>query len=172
MINAIKAGLGSIAAAIGGVASSAMAAIAGMGLTELLKVGLVAGVSIAVIILIFKFLRDKWKMYCHRDNTVVEAAVGRNYGDLREQDQLHPLMGSVRKSLRKELRPRTKKGKKKSNSYLENAYMHTHKNSFSDFDLSNFRREYEAFKAGVPVNFGRVHDPDIDACSLRRIFPF
>lgn len=172
MLGAIKAGLGTIAAAIGGAFSTAVAAISGMGLAELIKVGLIAGVSIAVIILIFKFLRDKWKMYCHRDNIVVETAVGRNYADLRQQNQLHPLMGTVRKTLRKDLKPRTKKGKKKYKDYLEKAYMHTHVNSFSDDDLADFRREFRAFKEGVPVNFGRVHDPDFDACSLRRVWPF
>ena len=183
MLTTLKAGLAKIAGVVGGLFSSAVAAISGMGLAELIKIGLIAGVSIAVIVLIFKFLRDKWRMYTHRDNTVTEAAIGRNYADLREQDVLHPLMYEVKSSLRKDLKPRKKKGGKKkyNDDYLVRAYMNGPRSSFSDKDLEYFRAEIEKerinkqlvdFHEGYKNNFGRVHDPDMDSCSLRRIFPF
>jgi hypothetical protein len=89
-------------------------AVMGANLTSLIKVGAIAGASIAAIALVIKFIRDKKKMYKDESNkTVVDKSLDLNYRDARNRDKLHPLMKSVRKNLEKDLKPRKSSGKKR-----------------------------------------------------------
>ena len=99
--------------AIKGAATKVVEAIAGASLVNVLKFGVLAGVSIATVVMIFKFIKAKRAMYNNEENkTIVDRALQNNYADVRNQKELHPLMKKVRKNLQKDLQPRVKKAKK------------------------------------------------------------
>jgi len=178
MMAAAKAGLAKIVAALGGGMSAIWAAIQGAGLIGLIKVGLIAGVSIAVIVLIFKFLKNKWDMYTNKNNeTVTTAALGRNYADVREQDKLHPLMKDVKKNLRKDLKPKKKKGHKHDYARdIEREYYRGKRNVLyrEDDFVGTGRRDQEREYKKFLRTYGktRYYDEEADRTSLRRIWNF
>ena len=91
-----------------------MQAILKADLVSLIKFGIVAGVGIATIVLIFKFIRDKKKSYSNEEDTsLVDRALELNFNDLRQQEELHPLMKKVHKAMNKELKPRKVKSSKR-----------------------------------------------------------
>ena len=94
-------------------------AIAGASLASLVKFGIIAGISVATVVLIFKFIKAKKKVYTDESNkTIVDRALQKNYADVRNQEELHPLMHKVKKNLKKDLKPRLKnKIKKQQEKY-------------------------------------------------------
>lgn len=106
----IKTGLEMIGKAIKAGAKKIAKAINAADTKTLVKFGIVFGTAIVTAGFIIKFLRDKKKSYhSSKNKTVVDEAINVNYNDLDKQDKLHPLMKSVKKTLKKDLKPRKKK---------------------------------------------------------------
>lgn len=114
MKEAIKLGLKKLASVMKVSVSKVLDAIAGANYMGLIRLGIIAGVSIAVIILIFKFIRDKKRTYKDPKNkTVVDEALELNYHDRDNQKKLNPLMHKVEKQLKKDLKPKRKRHEKR-----------------------------------------------------------
>jgi hypothetical protein len=110
----VKEGLSKLAACLGSNFHKVGEAVMKADMIGLIKLGVVVGVSVAVLILIFKFLRDKKKSYHDESGkTPVDKSLELNFHDARNRDKLHPLMKKVKKNLTKDLKPR-KTGKGKS----------------------------------------------------------
>lgn len=111
--------------AFGSASSKVLAALANANLLTLIKFGIMIGVSIITVRMFFKYLRNRRKLYSNQENmSVVDRALELNYADIRNQQELHPLMQKVKKNLRKGLTSRKdtkdhpRKGKKYE-GYLE-----------------------------------------------------
>ena len=139
-------------------------AVAKADLGSLIKLGVVAGVTIGTLVLIFKFLRDKKKSYYDEaGKTPVDKTLELNYHDLRQQDKLHPMMKKVRKQLVKDLKPRRKGGKKKSTvkknvirRYSDEARDRQYKNRKADeYDL-----EADTADANAKLKYYLDHEED------------
>ena len=110
----IKEFVSKIAVVLGKSVNTIYKSILNANLLGLVKFGIIAGVSIATVILIFKYLKMKKKAYTNEsEKTTVDRALQVNYADVRNQKELHPLMKKVKKNLKKDLKPRTKKNNKK-----------------------------------------------------------
>jgi len=111
----VQDGLKKLAECLGKNFHKVLEAVMKADLGGLIKLGILVGVSIGTIILIFKFLRDKKKAFFDEEGKdPVDKTLDLNYHDLRQQDKLHPMMKKVRKQLVKDLKPRRKGGKRKS----------------------------------------------------------
>lgn len=109
-----------VAAALGKSATKIFEAIMNADLISLAKLGILVGVSIATVILIFKYLKMKKKIYTDDSKkTTVDRALEVNYADVRNQKKLHPLMKKVNKNLKKDLKPRVKKNSSKKKKYRD-----------------------------------------------------
>ena len=103
----VAEGLAKLAASMKMSIANLIKVIAGANLLTLIKFGIIAGVAIATIILIFKFIKDRKELYKDEDEkTVVDRALEMNFADVRNQEELHPMMKKVKKNLKKELKPR------------------------------------------------------------------
>lgn len=150
----IKKAIGVIGSAIKAGASKIVKAIVAADTATLMKFGILIGVSVVTVTLVFKFLRDK-KNFCNSDEnkTVVDEAININYNDLDQQDKLHPLMKKVKKNLKKDLKPRkqiSKKDKKVAKSKkvfddaAKKAYINRVNKKYDDFlKEMDFDREYQ-----------------------------
>lgn len=104
-----------LAKALGKGVKNIFKAICDASLTNLIKFGVVAGVATATVVAIYKFVKMKIKSYHDEsEKTVVDRTLQINQDDLRNQEELHPLMKKVRKNLMKgEKRSMTEKAAKK-----------------------------------------------------------
>ena len=99
--------------ALGKSAKAVIKAIANANFLTICKFALLIGVSVAVVMLVWKFFKDKKKMYTDENNkSVVDKALEVNYNDQRNQSKLNPLMKKVKKNLKKDIKPRYKKNAK------------------------------------------------------------
>lgn len=113
-----KEGLNQIAECLKRNFHKVIKAIMKADLGGLIKLGVMIGVSVGTLILIFKFLRDKKKSYHdEKGKDPVDKTLDLNYHDLRQQDKLHPMMKKVRKQLVKDLKPRRRNGGKRKPAY-------------------------------------------------------
>lgn len=111
----------------------------GMSVMEVAKVAVLIGVSVATIIAILKFLKDKKKMMSDEKNKTPydKMRESNDYADLRKQKDLHPsVKKSVKKAFKKELKPRYKKKYKKCKKVRR-------AESFHDMSFEEFARVYE-----------------------------
>ena len=162
----VKEGLTKLMAVMGKASDKVMKAIMNANLGALIRFGIIAGVAITTVILIFKFLHDKKKMWKdEKKKTVVDKALELNYSDESNQDKLHPLMCKVEKNLVKELKPRNRKAHRVIRKYAKQAQQRAEverdrelESRFNDF-LENYEDE-------------EYDDRDIPTDSLRRIFSF
>ena len=96
----VAEGLAKLAASMKMSITNLIKVIAGADLLTLIKFGIIAGVAIATIILIFKFIKDRKELYKDEDEkTVVDRALEMNFADVRNQEELHPMMKKVKKNL-------------------------------------------------------------------------
>ena len=87
-------------------------AVMGASVVGLAKFGLIIGSAAAAVAFIVKFIKDRKKAYNDRSNmTTVDRSLELNYHDIRNQEELHPVMDKVKKALTKDLYGK-KKGKK------------------------------------------------------------
>lgn len=114
----VKEGLKQLSECLGKNYHKVLDAVMKADLGGLIKLGILVGVSIGTIVLIFKFLRDKKKSYHDEEGKdPVDKTLDLNYHDLRQQDKLHPMMKKVHKQLIKDLKPRRRGGRKKKSPY-------------------------------------------------------
>ena len=119
----VKEFISAVATALGKSVSAIGKAIANANLAGLIRFGILIGVSISTIIVIFKFFKMKKEVYNDTSNkSVVDEALDLNYSDVRNQSKLDPLMKKVRKNLNKELKPRKKKHMKKKARKAQKKY--------------------------------------------------
>lgn len=135
----VKEALMKLAGVLGTSISKIGNAIANASLVSLLKVGILVGISAAVVIFLFKFFKDRRESFNDEEEmTPVDRSLKLNIADLRNQEELHPLMKKVNKNLRKELKPRKVVSKK-----LKKCKKDKYKNLFEKIELDNERDELE-----------------------------
>lgn len=135
----VKEGLAKLAKVLGTSLAKVGSAIANASLAGLLKLGILVGVSAAVVMFLFKFFKDRRDAFNdEEEKTPVDRALQVNYADLRNQEELHPLMKKVNKHLRKELKPRKIVSKK-----LKKGKKTKYRDLFEKIELDNEREELE-----------------------------
>lgn len=89
----------------------------GMSLAEVAKVAVLIGVSVATVLAILKFLKDKKKMMTDEKNKTGYENVrdDNDIADVRKQNKMNPTVKKViKKAFKNELKPRYKKKHKKN----------------------------------------------------------
>lgn len=98
----LKEALPAIGGAIVKGAKVAGAAIMNADVVLLGKIGIIVGAAVLTIGLVRKFIKDKKKIYNSKeDETPVDEALGKNYNDARNQEDLHPGMEAVKEELQR-----------------------------------------------------------------------
>lgn len=96
----LKSAFSALWKVVSGAAKSVHKLIMGADLATLIKYGIVAGISYVVIRVIFRYIKDRKRLYHAEENkSMVDRALEMNYADARNQQELHPLMKKVRKNL-------------------------------------------------------------------------
>lgn len=109
MVDKIYAGLKLLGNALKLSGEKLIAFISTASLPVLIRVGLIAGVCVAVILLIFKFIKDKRASYKKAQQSPADEGLKKNYHDSKNQKDLDsPVMKKVKKQLRKDFKVRSK----------------------------------------------------------------
>lgn len=140
--------------------------IANAKVETIVKLSVSLGLSVAVVLFILKFLKDKKASYTdENEKTLVDEALEINYNDIRKQKKLHPLMNKVVDELESELKPRTKSMTKKARAAKEelskiqkDVNKRKLKREYNEF-LNNMEYEDKMLAAGYEYE----ESPDFDA---------
>lgn len=178
----VKEAFAKMGAAISKTGKSLMKSFMETKLEVLIRIGIVAGVSIATVIIIFKILKEKKKTWTDDENkNATDKALEINYAECKNHNQLHPAMKKVQKNLKKDIKPRKKKHQKLTDmpeflyvkDYAERARQRRNEYA-ANFDvlteLDIFTREMQELERQRKIKkmSGRRYT---DNQSLRRIWP-
>lgn len=140
--------------------------IANAKVETIVKLSVSLGLSVAVVLFILKFLKDKKASYTdENEKTLVDEALEINYNDIRKQKKLHPLMNKVVDELESELKPRTKSMTKKARTAKEEL-----SKIQKDVNKRKLKREYNEFLDNMEyedkmlaAGYEYEESPDFDA---------
>jgi len=142
-------------------------------MANIVKAGIFVGASALTVVAVLRYIKHKRHVYNNEENkSVVDRALQINFTDMRNIRELNPLMGSVKKRLMKDSKPRTtskKKFKNKKGSWFN--YLASISN---DVDDEPTRRgpvalhELERFKMEMDAIERERRYRDDDGFSLRR----
>ena len=84
---------------------------------NIIKFGILIGTVVVVGVSAIIYLKNRYRVYNDEDNkSTVDRALQINFTDLRNQEELSPIMKEVSKNLNRELKPRIKNGAYRNNA--------------------------------------------------------
>ena len=100
-------------------AKAVAAFVAGANVTTLASIGVGIGIAAVAAFAVVKYIKDRKQIFTDEANkSVVDRSLQLNYQDVRNQEELHPLMDTVHSQLVKDLYPK-KAGKKNRKSIID-----------------------------------------------------
>lgn len=139
-------------------------------IVNICKVGILIGSAALTVIAVLRYMKQKRRVYSNEEGkSTTDRALQLNYSDLRNLNELHPMMHDVKKRLTKDLKPRNGKkykvkGKKRSFWYDDDDKKSSRSNTKGPValqELKRFQRDMEI------IDRERLNTKPNDGFSLR-----